>query len=102
MDGQVDSLVNVEVEIDHELISINFSLSVEKIIKKQKEAKEAAAQKQSQQPQEPAFAQAPGAAATKPADANEPALPNKILFIQNLPQQTTMLMVNMLFQQFPG
>jgi len=28
--------------------------------------------------------------------------PNKILFVENLPEQTTELMLSMLFQQFPG
>jgi len=28
--------------------------------------------------------------------------PNKILFVENLPEQTTDLMLSMLFQQFPG
>lgn len=29
-------------------------------------------------------------------------LPNKILFVQNLPQTTNEMMLNMLFQQYPG
>jgi len=32
----------------------------------------------------------------------KPQPPNKLLFVQNLPEQTTELMLNMLFQQFPG
>lgn len=36
------------------------------------------------------------------AAAEGPAPPNKILFIQNLPHQTTPMMLQMLFSQYPG
>lgn len=47
---------------------------------------------------------APGAGATGPAAPPQPKPnpPNKLLFVQNLPDQTTELMLSMLFQQFPG
>jgi RNA recognition motif-containing protein len=51
---------------------------------------------------------APGQAApggsTGPAAPPQPKPnpPNKLLFVQNLPDQTTELMLSMLFQQFPG
>eukprot|EP00958_Prasinococcus_capsulatus_P000958 scaffold87_cov388-Prasinococcus_capsulatus_cf.AAC.15 len=67
----------------------------EKDNKKQKEAKEAASQNQPQQT----------SAAPPPATgdaSSEPGLPNKILFVQNLPLQTNEMMLSMLFQQFPG
>lgn len=41
----------------------------------------------------------PGAAAGGPEGA---APPNKILFVQNLPEATTAQMLTMLFQQYPG
>ena len=31
-----------------------------------------------------------------------PALPNSILFVQNLPHEANSMMLQMLFQQFPG
>ncbi|KAG5233506.1 small nuclear ribonucleoprotein U2B [Salix suchowensis] len=34
--------------------------------------------------------------------AQETALPNNILFIQNLPHETTSMMLQVLFQQYPG
>jgi len=37
-----------------------------------------------------------------PVAMNVPDLPNNILFLQNLPQETTKIMLSMLFQQFPG
>ncbi|CAD7699815.1 unnamed protein product [Ostreobium quekettii] len=48
----------------------------------------------------PAAAQA--ARAKAPAGAEGMAPPNKILFIQNLPEATNERMLSMLFQQFPG
>lgn len=42
-----------------------------------------------------------GAAAGRPA-ADGQAPPNKILFVQNLPEATNDIMLSMLFQQFPG
>jgi RNA recognition motif-containing protein len=47
---------------------------------------------------------APGGGATGPAAPPQPKPnpPNKLLFVQNLPDQTTELMLSMLFQQFPG
>lgn len=50
---------------------------------------------------------APAAASSRPAapskPSNEPAAPpHKILFVQNLPEATTDMMLSMLFQQFPG
>jgi RNA recognition motif-containing protein len=47
-------------------------------------------------------APAPGEPAVAPLPQPKPQPPNKILFVQNLPEQTTELMLNMLFQQFPG
>ncbi|KIY99925.1 U1 small nuclear ribonucleoprotein A [Monoraphidium neglectum] len=47
----------------------------------------------------PGPAAAPGA---RPAAADGAAPPNKILFVQNLPEATTDAMLGMLFQQFPG
>jgi len=41
-----------------------------------------------------------GAAAAHLQPKQQP--PNKILFVENLPEQTTDLMLSMLFQQFPG
>ena len=35
----------------------------------------------------------------RPADVEAPALPNKILFVENLPAQANALMLSMLFQQ---
>lgn len=43
-----------------------------------------------------------GEAAPQPLPQPKPQPPNKLLFVQNLPEQTTELMLNMLFQQFPG
>lgn len=37
-----------------------------------------------------------------PTQANVPALPNKILFLTQLPGETTQMMLAMLFNQFPG
>lgn len=34
--------------------------------------------------------------------AQSQVLPNKILFVQNLPESTNEMMLNMLFQQYPG
>jgi U2 small nuclear ribonucleoprotein B'' len=36
------------------------------------------------------------------AGGADQAPPNKILFVQNLPEATTGQMLSMLFQQFPG
>lgn len=33
---------------------------------------------------------------------NEQAAPNNILFIQNLPHETTSMMLQLLFEQYPG
>lgn len=38
----------------------------------------------------------------KPGAQEAPAAPNNILFIQNLPHETTSMMLQMLFQQYPG
>ncbi|GLJ38478.1 hypothetical protein SUGI_0784010 [Cryptomeria japonica] len=38
----------------------------------------------------------------KPSSHEAPAPPNNILFIQNLPYETTTMMLQMLFQQYPG
>uniref|UniRef100_A0A0C9S1Y5 TSA: Wollemia nobilis Ref_Wollemi_Transcript_22214_1025 transcribed RNA sequence n=1 Tax=Wollemia nobilis TaxID=56998 RepID=A0A0C9S1Y5_9CONI len=38
----------------------------------------------------------------KPGAQEPPAPPNNILFIQNLPHETTTMMLQMLFQQYPG
>uniref|UniRef100_A0A0D6R2Y2 RRM domain-containing protein n=1 Tax=Araucaria cunninghamii TaxID=56994 RepID=A0A0D6R2Y2_ARACU len=38
----------------------------------------------------------------KPGSQEPPAPPNNILFIQNLPHETTTMMLQMLFQQYPG
>lgn len=38
----------------------------------------------------------------KPSSQEPPAPPNSILFIQNLPHETTTMMLQMLFQQYPG
>ncbi|MCO5608347.1 hypothetical protein L7F22_062555 [Adiantum nelumboides] len=38
----------------------------------------------------------------KPAVPEAPALPNSILFVQNLPHEANSMMLQMLFQQFPG
>jgi len=37
-----------------------------------------------------------------PPANNAPELPNQILFLSNLPDETTEIMLSMLFQQFPG
>lgn len=42
----------------------------------------------------------PGGAKSMVPEA--PAPPNNILFIQNLPNETTPMMLQMLFQQYPG
>lgn len=41
-------------------------------------------------------------AAQRKAGAQEAATPNNILFVQNLPHETTSTMLQMLFQQYPG
>lgn len=38
----------------------------------------------------------------KPVVQEAPALPNSILFVQNLPREANSMMLQMLFQQFPG
>eukprot|EP00250_Pteridium_aquilinum_P035394 c9321_g1_i1 orf=89-787(+) len=38
----------------------------------------------------------------KPMAPEAPALPNSILFVQNLPHEANSMMLQMLFQQFPG
>lgn len=38
----------------------------------------------------------------KPVVPEAPALPNSILFVQNLPHEANSMMLQMLFQQFPG
>lgn len=43
-----------------------------------------------------------GAAAGGPVGPDGQAPPNKILFVQNLPEATTGQMLTMLFQQYPG
>lgn len=40
--------------------------------------------------------------AHQPAAHEPPAPPNHLLFVQNLPHETTQVMLQMLFQQFPG
>lgn len=46
---------------------------------------------------------APSALSSQPAPLQPKQLPpNKILFVENLPEQTTELMLSMLFQQFTG
>lgn len=35
-------------------------------------------------------------------NAQEQAVPNNILFIQNLPHETTSMMLQLLFEQYPG
>jgi len=42
------------------------------------------------------------AAGTTPDASSAPELPNQILFLSNLPDETTEIMLSMLFQQFPG
>lgn len=42
------------------------------------------------------------AAAPAPAVPAAPAPPNSLLFLEQLPLETTALMLQMLFQQFPG
>ena len=37
-----------------------------------------------------------------PPSAPTVALPNQILFVENLPEQVNEMMLSMLFQQFPG
>ena len=37
-----------------------------------------------------------------PPSAPAVALPNQILFVENLPDQVNEMMLSMLFQQFPG
>jgi hypothetical protein len=37
-----------------------------------------------------------------PSSAPTVALPNQILFVENLPDQVNEMMLSMLFQQFPG
>lgn len=38
----------------------------------------------------------------KPGKSDEAAAPNNILFVQNLPFETTSMMLQLLFQQYPG
>ncbi|KAJ7565167.1 hypothetical protein O6H91_02G050700 [Diphasiastrum complanatum] len=45
---------------------------------------------------------APQAQHTKPTVQEPPAPPNNILFVQNLPNEANSMMLQMLFQQFPG
>lgn len=41
-------------------------------------------------------------ASFRQGNAPESAAPNNILFIENLPHQTTSMMLQVLFQQYPG
>ncbi|XP_021909946.1 U2 small nuclear ribonucleoprotein B'' 2 [Carica papaya] len=49
-----------------------------------------------------ASAQNGGAAASFQSSAQEAVAPNNILFIQNLPHETTSMMLQVLFEQYPG
>lgn len=50
----------------------------------------------------PPLSQIPYMAGVKAAVPEAPAPPNNILFVQNLPHQTTPMMLQMLFCQYPG
>uniref|UniRef100_A0A2P2KNK5 Uncharacterized protein MANES_01G220300 n=1 Tax=Rhizophora mucronata TaxID=61149 RepID=A0A2P2KNK5_RHIMU len=50
----------------------------------------------------PALSQLPYPGGAKAMVPEAPAPPNSILFIQNLPNETTPMMLQMLFQQYPG
>lgn len=50
----------------------------------------------------PPLSQLPYMAGSKAAMPEAPAPPNNILFVQNLPHQTTPMMLQMLFCQYPG
>lgn len=47
-------------------------------------------------------AAAPATTQQPPAAPTAPAPPNKVLFLENLPNECTDMMLSMLFQQFPG
>ncbi len=51
---------------------------------------------------EPALPAAPSAIPAVPPLSTQPAGPNPILFVENLPAEVTEMMLSMLFQQFPG
>jgi RNA recognition motif-containing protein len=91
----------------------------ERAAKRKAEREEAKAAKKAGAPakREPAAAAAAGGADAKPAEPSAPkpvdkqpaapsapavALPNPILFVENLPDQVNEMMLSMLFQQFPG
>jgi RNA recognition motif-containing protein len=51
---------------------------------------------------EPALPVAPSAMPVAPSLSTQPAGPNPILFVENLPAEVNAMMLSMLFQQFPG
>jgi len=53
------------------------------------------------QPKDSTPSNGPAPQSAPPAN-NAPELPNQILFLSNLPDETTEIMLSMLFQQFPG
>jgi len=53
------------------------------------------------QPKDTTSSNGPAPQSAPPAN-NAPELPNQILFLSNLPDETTEIMLSMLFQQFPG
>jgi len=68
--------------------------------RKAEEAVEAKQAKRQDKKPEKKKAEKPEAGAAHIQPKAQP--PNKILFVENLPEQTTELMLSMLFQQFPG
>lgn len=84
--------------------------SAAEVAKKQRAAEtKAAGREKKEKPTKAAPAAAPAAGAAAPAAAGgardltpKTMPPNKILFVENLPEACTELMLSMLFQQFPG
>ncbi|KAH9668168.1 U2 small nuclear ribonucleoprotein B'' 2 [Citrus sinensis] len=77
--------------------------------KKKKQEEKAERKRRAEEAQQSSMANGTGAqsnsgtaASFRNANTQEAAAPNNILFIQNLPHETTSSMLEMLFQQYPG